>query len=54
MRIFNPMSLDEARKLFEELKKFRCESSLVRMCMVDILLHTNNFEHDYGEVICRK
>lgn len=54
MRIFKCMSVEEAKALYNELNRSKCGSNFVRMCMVDLLWHTNNFQHDYGVVKCQK
>lgn len=46
MKIFKPMSLEEAKKFYEELKKVK-QSRLVAIAMDDIYFFTNGLTKDY-------
>ena len=47
MRIFKPMSLEEAKEFYEKLKK-EAPSAFVKIAMDDIWFFTDGLKRDYG------
>lgn len=46
MKLFKPMSLEEARKFYEELRQIK-NNHLVAIAMDDIYFFTNGLTKDY-------
>ena len=47
MKIFKPMSLEEAKKLYEELKQVEVRTRFITVAMDDIYFFTNSLTKDY-------